>query len=377
MDLNRARHLFLVAVLILAGVGVLSFRPYIAETPICRSASGLNRFGVNEVLGWPDLYPPARLERALSIMADAGIGWVRVNWAWKDLQPDDGPFDFAHLDDVARIAAEHHIQLLPILTAVPAWSSTAPEQLKAERGSLSPVDRYRPAKIADWLNYVRTAIQHYDSLYDSLRVPRIKYWEVWNEPNIPDFWPPSPDAAEYLAMLRATYQAIKAVNPEAQVVLGGLANGGLNSDGSSYLKNLYDLGGGSFFDVVSIHVYSHPRYGVGPVEKSVNAVRAEMDAHGDKNKPLWLTEIGWSDAPDAWGAPTVDQNEVASFLKAVYASPMPADVIFWYNFRNIFANSPDAEHNFGLVNADFSAKPAFTAFKALAVPCARQDTVTF
>jgi polysaccharide biosynthesis protein PslG len=103
----------------------------------------------------------------------------------------------------------------------------------------------------------------------------------------------------------------------------------------------------------------------------VEAVRTIMDTHGDTNKPLWLTEIGWSDAPDSMGAPTVNQEEMAAYVKAVYSTPLPANVIFWYNFRNIFANSTDPEHNFGLVNADFSPKPAFKAYAALIAACAR------
>jgi len=336
--------------------------------PICQSANGLNRFGINEVLGWPGLYSPERLEKSLGLMADAGIGWARTNWAWKDLQPLPGPFDYAHLDDVARIATEHHIQLLPILTAVPAWSSTAPDQIKAKYGNLSPTDRYRPSNLDDWLNYVKNVVGRYDGngVNDAPGSPRINYWEVWNEENIPEFWPTTPNPEEYLALLKATFQTIKAVNPAAKVVLGGLANAGINADGSNYLQSLYDLGGGPYFDVVSIHYYSTPANGIAPVEQAVNGVRAIMDAHGDRDKPLWLTEIGWSDTVSG---NTVGKDEIAAYLNAVYTAPLAADVIYWYNFRNIFAHSPDPEHNFGLVNADFTVKPSYKMYKSLAAPC--------
>ena len=345
------------------------------QLPSCPSTAEQNRFGVNEVLGWPGLYPRERLERSLGMMADAGIAWARTNWAWKDLQPQVGPFDYTHLDMVAEIAAKHGIKLLPILTAVPAWSSTAPDQLKAERGNLSPVDRYRPKDAADWLHYVRNVVERYDGdgVDDAPGSPQLNDWEVWNEPNLAQFWPPSPNVAEYLALLKSTYQAIKAANPAATVVLGGLANAGMNADGSSYLQALYDLGGRPYFDVVSIHVYSHPSNGLAPIQQVVTSVRATMAINGDTNKPLWLTEIGWSDAPNAWGGQTVSQYDMALFLKAVYTSPLPADLIFWYNFRNIFPNSSDVEHNFGLINADFSPKPAYEAYKALAMNCMKQD----
>jgi hypothetical protein len=190
------------------------------------------------------------------------------------------------------------------------------------------------------------------------------YWEVWNEENIALFWPDKPDAAEYLDLLKVTSEAIKSADPTAKVVLGGLANAD-----SRYLQALYDLGGAPDFDVVSIHLYSYPAHGVDPIMNAVTSIRDLMNTNGDSTKPLWLTEIGWSDAPNAWGAPTVPQNEIAAFVTAVYSAPLPADLIFWYNFRNIFPNSTDVEHNFGLVNADFTPKPSFEAYAALSKPC--------
>jgi endo-1,4-beta-mannosidase len=336
---------------------------------VCRADSERNRFGVNEVLGWPGLYTPDRLESSLSLMEQAGIGWVRVTWAWKDMQPQAGdPFDFAHLDAVAASAAAHHVQIVPILLAVPAWASSAPAELIAEKGSYSPVDHYRPKNLDDWLTYVRRVVERYDGdgHDDAPGSPRMAYWEVWNEENISTFWPDRPDVAEYLDLLKATSAAIKAADPTAKVVLGGLANAD-----SGYLKSLYDLGAAPYFDVASIHLYSYPAHGIDPVVNAVSAIRALMNTNGDSAKPLWLTEIGWSDAPNAWGAPTVSQSDIASFVTAVYTAPLPADLIFWYNFRNIFPNSGDVEHNFGLVNADFTPKPSFKAYEALSQPCAQ------
>jgi hypothetical protein len=48
---------------------------------------------------------------------------------------------------------------------------------------------------------------------------------------------------------------------------------------------------------------------------------------------------------------------------------MDADVIFWYNFRDIFADSPDVEHNFGLLEGDFTPKPAFEAYRQISDRC--------
>lgn len=341
------------------------FAPASAQSQ-CTTPSGQNRFGVVEPLGWTGLYPPERMARVFDMMAEAGVGWVRLNWAWKDMQPQEGPFDYSHYDMIATMAAEHHIEVLPILFAIPAWASTAPPELIAERGNLSPVDRYRPKDMNTWLTYVRNVVERYDGdgVDDAPRSPRLRYWEVWNEQNIALYWPPQPDVNEYLALLVMTRETILEADPTATIVLGGLAGGG-----GAYLQQVYDAGGAEYFDVVSTHIYSHPTLGVTPVQVSVEVVRDVMDVQGDEATPLWLTETGWSDAENAWGAPTASREEIAAFLTALYTAPLDADAIFWYNFRDIFPDSPDVEHNFGLLEADFAAKPAFDALVALTANC--------
>ncbi len=350
----------------LAILGVIVFRSGQAQ---CRTTSGQSRFGVVEPLGWEGLYPRERIVRALDIMAETGIGWVRLNWTWKDMQPQAGPFDYSQYDMITALAAEREIEVLPILFAVPAWASTAPPELIAERGNLSPVDRYRPHDMNTWLTYVRNVVERYDGdgVEDAPGSPRLRYWEVWNEPNIALFWPPEPNVDEYVSLLIATHDMIMAADPTAKVVLGGMAGTGVN--GSGFLQHIYDAGAAPYFDLVSIHPYSHPMFGAAPLQTAVESVRTVMNSNGDAATPLWLTEIGWSDAPNAWNAPTASPDSIASFLTAVYTMPLEVEVIFWYNFRDIFADSPDVEHNFGLLEGDFSPKPAFEAYRALADAC--------
>jgi GH35 family endo-1,4-beta-xylanase len=342
------------------------------ENPNCTTPAGENRFGAVTQFGWKFLYQADRLEQALVAMNEAGIGWARLNWAWKDMQPEEGPFDFSHYDMIAQLAAEYEVEILPILFAIPAWASTAPEELKAERGNLSPVDRYRPIDLEAWLNYVRVVVERYDGdgIDDAPDSPRMNYWELWNEPNISLFWPPEPDTQEYADLLKATHAAIKSADPTAKIVLGGLVGSGVRADGTGFLPDLYAAGAGEFFDVVSIHVYVHPvNGGIEFVQTVLENTRAVMDINGDEGKPIWLTEIGWSDAENAWGQPTASLEDIAAFLTDVYTTPLPAEIIFWYSFQNIFDDSPDVEHNFGLLNADFSPKPAYEALKIVTAGC--------
>ena len=326
-----------------------------------------NRFGVVDHLTWRFLYSAEAMDTALTMMTEAGIGWVRTNWSWKDFQPEEGPFIFEQFDMVARLASEHGVNLLPILTAVPAWASTAPAALIAERGNLSPVDRYRPRDMDEWLTYVRTVVERYDGdgIDDAPGSPHISHWEVWNEPNLALFWPPEPNVEEYVSLLASTHAEVMRTDPTATVVLGGLSG-----PGGEYLQAVYDVGGATYFDVVSVHLYIHPTLGsVEGLQDALEGTRRTLALNGDQDTSIWLTEIGWSDAANAWGQPTASQLEIADMLTEVYEASLEADKIFWYNFRNIFDDSPDVEHNFGLVYNDFTPKAAYEAYAEVAGEC--------
>lgn len=329
-------------------------------------------YGVIAHLSWAFFYTPDQIDQALDMMVDAGINRVRLNWSWKDIEPEQGEFHWERFDLVAQKATDHNIELLPILLAVPPWSSTAPDELKAEYGNLAPVDRYRPAEMDDWLNYVQLAVERYDAdgVDDAEDSPRIGFWEVWNEPNVNSFWPPAVDVPEYADLLQATYTTIKATDPTATVVLGGLSGPGIDAHGDGFIPRLYELGAGDYFDVVSVHMYIHPTQGdLADLQTSLEATRAILNIYDNEDKPIWLTEIGWSDAENAWGQPTASEGEIAAFLTALFHTELPVDAIFWYNFRNIFGRSPEVEHHFGLLNTDFSPKPAFEAYTAVIEDC--------
>ena len=97
-------------------------------------------------------------------------------------------------------------------------------------------------------------------------------------------------------------------------------------------------------------------------------VHNSMVAAGD-NKPIWFTEFGWSSATNSSCA--VDQQTQANYLTQAYqiaAQDPYVQVALWYNFRQDYwaADSSDWDGGFGLINKDFSTKPAYYAFQAYA-----------
>lgn len=198
------------------------------------------------------------------LMRDAGIRWARTDFDWTTVQPrQEGPWDFSMIDRTVQMAEDAGITILPILAYDVAWASPAYKHLDL------------------WRQYVRKTVTRYKG--------RLTYWEVWNEPDLVQFWKDTPDPANYTRLLKAAYEEIKAVDPDAVVLLGGLA--GLPWD---YINGIYDAGGGAFFDIMNVHPYCYPQTPeAAKISDDLLRLRRLMVERGDADKPVWITEIGW------------------------------------------------------------------------------------
>ena len=79
----------------------------------------------------------------------------------------------------------------------------------------------------------------------------MKYWEIWNEPDNPDYWSKQDDLKSYSQLLSAASKAIKEVDPSAKIVMGGLRRNYYVN-----LRKIYQYAGKDSFDVVNVHPFS-------------------------------------------------------------------------------------------------------------------------
>ena len=108
----------------------------------------------------------------------------------------------------------------------------------------------------------------------------IKYWEIWNEPDLPYAWNGS--HADFVRVMKTIYEAIKAADPEAKVAAMAL-DGGF----APFLDAVLAAGGGAYFDIYSDHTYVS---GV-ELQARLAAVR-NLLAKYNCVKPIWVTETG-------------------------------------------------------------------------------------
>jgi hypothetical protein len=226
-------------------------------------------------------------------------------------------------------------------------------------------------------------------LASSLKGRNVAY-EVWNEPDETIFWHNGPQPAEYAALLKAAYPAIKGADPSAVVLVGGLTGNNFE-----FVEHLYDHGAQGSFDGVGVHTdtaclttdpreyYREPSGRIGRYSfTGYREVRQTMLNHGD-DKPVWMTELGWASTTavcERGGragtkAGGVTQAEQADFLAKAYgclANDPWVEQAAWFNLHDLQTGSTDDSLNLGLVTDGFVRKPAFAAFQraAAAAPIA-------
>ena len=310
-------------------------------------------------------------DRTISLLVDAGVRSVRANVNWKDFQPD-GPTTFnswwvTNVDYVVgQLKAKGIEVVMPVADGVPYWASADPGRYTD--GSGAHWNQYwRPRLNSDYATFVGWVARHYAPL-------GVHAYEVWNEPNYARFWPSGPNAADYAGLLKAAYPAIKAADPTATVVLGGLSQ-----NDYPFLQQLYAAGVAGSFDVAAVHPYSgdptvcwtDSSTGMNSVWAfcGLQSVHTVMANNGDGAKAIWLSEFGWSTCSCTNG---VTEQAQADYLQKAFNSLQGYSYVtkaFFYNFRNNYwqNNSPgDIEANYGLLRTDYSAKPAYAVYKAYA-----------
>jgi endonuclease/exonuclease/phosphatase family metal-dependent hydrolase len=274
-------------------------------------------------------------QQELKLMHQAGIGWVRADFDWSGVERQAGTWQFDHLDQTVAWAEAEGVRILPILDYDVPWARPAYKNLDK------------------WLEYVRRVVTRYKD--------RIRYWEVWNEPNLEQFWHDKPNPADYAKLLKATHETIKQIDPELVVLLGGVS--GIPWP---YLEGIYEAGGKDSFDVMNVHPYRYPSSPEErPLYDDLVRLRQLMDKYGDKGKPIWITEVGWPTQQDRRG---VSPERQAEMLARTYLLSLQAgvEVVFWYEFQAPEGKPEYNEDHFGIVHRDLSPKPAYTALAALA-----------
>ena len=337
-------------------------------------------FGGGEANIWNMTY--ARQLAVFAHVKAAGAQWIRWTVPMTGEETAPGRFNWYTAQELhAAVASGLKVDVL--LTDSPTWAATAD-------GSPSP---------ADFAAFAKAAVTKLAPL-------GISTFEIWNEENDRQPWGAAFSPAEYTAVLKASYAAIKSTKANAEVLVGGFAAAPnayvwaspsgpfhrgwaatVSYEPVTFLTQMYAAGAKGWFDAVADHPYSFPDLpqqtnGWNPFTylPTLHQIMAE---NGDGSKQIWLTEYG---APTS-GAQRVAhvggghrpghrrRRRVAGAVTPHFQAQSITDAFDWAQqhswvgplFVFDWQSSPyDTYGNYGMFHADGKPTPAAAAFSTAA-----------
>jgi Glycosyl hydrolase catalytic core len=251
----------------------------------------------------PSLEQLQRLKRG-------GVDSIRTPIGWSGVEPTPGAgFNWTGVDAVVRGAAIAGLEVLPFLSGAPSWAVAHDPHF----GSPVTLPVKTAAQRNAWTAFVTQAIQRYGPngtfWAENPDLPKrpIRTWQIWNEENF-KYFVARPNPADYGKLVKLSSTTIKAIDPGAQIVLGGMFATPFEATkkkqppeayfAADFLNKMYKSTPGikSKFNGIALHPYTG--YWQNLTEK-IEEVRTALKNNGDGAKKLWITELGWSSGPPA------------------------------------------------------------------------------
>jgi hypothetical protein len=272
-------------------------------------------------------------------IGQTGARWTRcgaeatelVNWP--GMEPAKGKIDFTKAEnELGGIDAREKLFPLPILGYTAPWAGRVPGKID------SP-----PKNLADWDRWVNACADHFRG--------RVKFWEVWNEPNIEFF---NGSIADYANLVKTASAAVRRADPSASVLMG---TAGVDLD---FIRRCYECGCGPYYDVISVHPYQwDPTFNDGWFIEKLTNLRKLMDSFGDTDKRIWLTELGWATSDKRITPDIQARLLVQAYVTALSLEHLGVDKIFWFCVKDW--GGP----GYGIYNDDSTKKPAWFAYQTM------------
>jgi hypothetical protein len=285
------------------------------------------------IIGADELFGPeagtafARLRRAGMRAVVTQISWPAIApgsepAAWNPADPGDSHYNWSGADAAIRAVTGAGFDPLVVVADAPVWARIVPS---------SPVSAPRAEALGQ---FMRAAAERYSGTYSGL--PRVRYWQIWNEPNISLYFVPQYDSASrrfvspdiYRAMVNAAAESIHASHQDNVVVAGSTAPfrditpnvQTADSDWGplKFMRRLLcidDAGKATCADTISFDVWAtHPYTSGGPTHhaalpydvslgdlaKMTATLRAAAQAGHIKSAAavrFWVNEFSWDSSP--------------------------------------------------------------------------------
>jgi hypothetical protein len=328
------RSLSVVAVIVAFPLGLFAAEPTTAlPSPVIPDGLGVN-------IHFTDARPGE-----MEMLAAGGFRFVRMDFGWQATERAKGEYDFSAYDRLLSSLDKHHIRAVFILDYAH----------RLYDGGLSPHSDDGRAAFARW---AAAAAKHFKG--------RGVLWEVWNEPNIKQFWKPQPNAEDYAKLALAAAKAIHEAAPGEAVIGPATSRVDLK-----FLETCFKAGLLEHWAAVSVHPYrQEDPETAGEDYGKLRELMARDAPNGRPLPPVLSGEWGYS---ATWRR--YDEARQGKMLPRQWLTNLSDGVplSIWYDWKDDGPDPKEPEHHFGTVGYEYHAgrepvydpKPAYKAAQTL------------
>jgi len=240
---------------------------------------------------WPRLDGSIRVDLLDELVQQswaAGVRSARISTWWCMTEPERDSYDWEALDYAFQIASNYGIAPVPEIYYTPDWAALG-KDVDIQCVSNEYPRNLPPQDMDDWSNFMAAIVGRYGAYGKD----QVHEWEIWNEPDLWEFWyipwdPSGASAPMYSLLVQRAKEQIVLHDINGRLILGGVSD----INGPDFLKRLMKLNGEfdlkEDVDIVSFHVFS----------SHIGKISTLKAALGDNNFELWMTELnywGWTE----------------------------------------------------------------------------------
>ncbi len=306
--------------------------------------------GVNAHFLW---FTPEQYKQQMQRFHALGLEWVRVDLHWDRHEPSEGRYRLGELDGVVDSLKQEQLKSVFYLVG------SAPHATSAPSGSPTP-DQFPPKQAQVFAERMAMLARRY---------PSIDAWQVWNEPNLPSFWRPHENAEAYGRLLQQSTQALRQVDPNKPVVMGGMAYySQMPVKGGLMLESLGKLGVQQLGTIIAYHPYSQTPETDEPGKRDfiLRSQQLNQMLRGVQVPAIWATEWGWS----SYAGPIELQELIGEQGQADYVlrrlalmSALDYDKLFLFALSDLDSRASARDQHYGLLDLQGKPKPVYLALQ--------------
>ena len=278
----------------------------------------------------------------LQLIQEAGIKWIRMDFDWSEIETSEGHYNWSVLENRVDEARARGLCILANIHGTPSWASTGGE-------TNDP-----PSDKVYWTNFIKEVVTRFQN--------KIKYWAMWNEANLEEFWKGTVDDYMNLILIPGAETA-KTFDPSCKIVGPDLAHlHSRNSKWNIWMRQIFRKGGNEHLDVISHHIYdsSGPSGIFNKLEKDqaplIPSVFKVLEEEGVDNKPFWITETGWNTRDVS---EDTQSDYYLEFLQNLEYKPSINKIFFYQIIDDAGQDAPQ----FGIVASNYTPKKAYYTYK--------------